>query len=122
MLKLSRADAAGLVPPRPHGVEPDDEEPLAPVNRLRRFPLPLELAERPREARGGGVGDVVVPGDDEQRPPEASEEGRGALVLSPPAAMSEVAGDGDQLGLDALDQRPQTPLDPSLLHASRVQV
>jgi hypothetical protein len=43
-------------------------------------------------------------------------------VLAPAAAVGEIACDGDQLGLDALDQRLQSALDSSLFHASGVQV
>src|SRR5262249_39574237 len=68
------------------------------------------------------VRDVVVPGDHEERPAEAPEERRRAFVLAATAAVRQVARDGDQLGRDALDQRHETRLYRSFLHASRVQI
>jgi hypothetical protein len=75
-----------------------------------------------REAGGERVGDVVVAGDDEQGSLEAAQERRRPFVLVPAATMGEVAGDGDQLGLDALDQARQTLLDPHLFGAPGVQI
>jgi hypothetical protein len=64
----------------------------------------------------------VIPGDHEQRPAEPAQERRGAFVLASAAAVREVARDGDQLGVDALDERAESVLDGCFLHASGVQV
>ena len=49
-LHLLVAQAARLVPPRPHRVEADDDERLRAVDRLGRLPQPLELVPGPGEA------------------------------------------------------------------------
>src|SRR5712692_10272626 len=59
-LELALSQSARLVSPRAHRIQPDDDELLGPVGGLARLPLPLELGERPREARRERVGDVVV--------------------------------------------------------------
>ena len=46
--QLGVAEPARLVAPRPHRVQPDDEQGLGPVHRLGRLPVPLELAPRGR--------------------------------------------------------------------------
>src|SRR5580765_229668 len=94
--ELRIADPTALVPPRPHRVDPDREDALAAIHGLRRFPLPLELVVRVREARREGVRDVVVAGDDEQRPVERAQELRRGRVLLGLAAMREVAARDDE--------------------------
>ena len=49
------AERTALVPPRPHRVEADDEEPVGAVGRLGRLPLPLELRATGRVKRAGKV-------------------------------------------------------------------
>ena len=108
--------------PRAHRVEPDDDHVLRPELRLDGLPLALELRPRAGEARGEGVGDVVVPGGHEKRPPEPAQIGGSPLVLAAPAAVREIPRHDDQLGPDALDQRRQSALDVCFLRASGVQV
>jgi hypothetical protein len=43
-------------------------------------------------------------------------------VLAPAAAMREVSRDGDQLGVDTVQQRDQTAFNCGLLRAPSVQV
>ena len=92
------------------------------MDGLRRFPLPLELAEGPREAGGESPRDVVVARDHEQRSLEPSQKGRCALVLLAAATVGEIAAGDDQLGLDAVDQRVERALDLGLLDGADVQV
>ena len=53
---------------------------------------------------------------------EAAQELRGALVLVASATMREVAGDDDQLWVDARDQRLETGFDSRFCRAPDVQV
>ena len=64
----------------------------------------------------------MVAGDHEQRPAEPPQQGRGALVLLPPAAVCQVARDRDQFRLNPLHKRLEALLDDRLLDASRVQI
>ena len=121
-LQLALPQPAGLVPPGTNRVQADDEQLLGAVNGLDGLPLALELGPRPREAGGERVRDVVVAGDHEQRPAEPAQEGRGLLVLAPPAAVREVAGDDDQLRLNPLDERRETAVDLALFAASSVEI
>jgi hypothetical protein len=70
--------------------------------------------ERPR--------DVVVARDDEQRPFEALQKRRRAIVLARPGAVGQVSAGDDQFGLDALDQGGQRALDLGLLDGADMQV
>ena len=106
----SSPSAAGLVPPRPHRVEPDDEERRLRVDGLGRLPLPLELRARSREARRERVRDVVVPRDDEQRPARARAGSAAAgSCCSRRAAVREVAARDDELRFEPLDERSRAP-------------
>src|SRR5581483_6835330 len=89
--QLTRADAAGLVAPGTHRVEADDEELVRLEDRLRGLPVPLELAERAREAGGERIRDVVVAGNREHGRAEAAQERGRAVVLLASAAVREVA-------------------------------
>jgi len=102
--ELVLPDPARLMAPRPHRVEADDVQRGGGVRRLGRLPLPLELAEGPREARGKRVRDVVVSGDREHRGPEVAQELRcaGELVVASP--MTQIAAGDDKLGLETLNQ------------------
>jgi hypothetical protein len=64
----------------------------------------------------------VVARDHEEWPSEGAEKRGGALVLMSPAAVREIAGDDDQFGADALDQRLETALDVRFFRASRVEI
>src|SRR5919204_4359299 len=84
-------DLARLIPPPSDRVDPDDVQAVRRVQGLRRLPLPLELAERAREAGGERVRDVVVARHRDDRQLEALQEARGTLVLVAPAAVREIA-------------------------------
>jgi len=92
------------------------------MDGLRRLPLPLELAEGPREARGESPRDVVIARNHEQRSVEPSQKGRRALVLLAATTVGEIAAGDDQLGLDAVDQRVERAFDLGLLDGADVQV
>ena len=64
----------------------------------------------------------MVPGDHEEGPAQAAQEGRGPLVLPPAPSVCDVSGHDDQLGPDTLDQRLQATLDPWFFRASGVQI
>ena len=120
--ELRPADAAGLVAPRPDGVEADDVERRRRVRRLRRLPVALELAERPHEPCREGVRDVVVARDGQHRRPEAAQETRcmRELVLAP--AVAEIAACDQELRLEALDERRGPALDCLVVSRAVVQV
>src|SRR5205823_8194031 len=121
-LQLRRTDPAGLVPPGPDRVQADDEETVATVDGLCRFPLPLELAEGSREAGGESPRDVVVTRDHEQRSLQPPQKSRRTLVLLAAATVGEIAAGNDQLRLDALDQCVERALDLGLLDGADMQV
>ena len=121
-LQLPGANAPGLVPPRPHRVEADDEQAVGLVDGLRRLPVPLELAERMCEAGRERPRDVVVARDDQQRPFESLQKRRRADMLVRPCTVCQIAAGDDQFGVDALDQGDQRALDLRLLDGADVQV
>lgn len=121
-LELARPNAAGLVSPRPHRVEPDDEEVVRAVDRLRRLPVALEFTERPQQPGREGPRDVVISGDHEQRRPEPLQKSCRAVVLAGPPSVREVAAGDDQIRLDTLDQGAQRALDLRLLDGAYMQV
>ena len=53
---------------------------------------------------------------------QASEEGRGAVVLLRPTPVREVAARDDQLGIDPVDEVGETRFQPRFLVGSDVQV
>ena len=110
VLDLRHANPAGLMAPRPHGVQADDVELLRAVEGLGRLPTALELLEGPGEAREWVVGDVVVAGDRENGRAEALEELGRAGVLVGAAAVGQVAARHDQLWIEALDKARETRL------------
>ena len=117
------AQAARLVPPRPHRVEADDAEIVGAVHRLGRLPEALELGPGPREAGRERVGNVVVPGDTSTR----SGRGRAGVAAarscwSRRPAVRQVAGRDDQIRLHALDSGSRRPLDLGSSTAAHVQV
>jgi hypothetical protein len=57
------------VEPGTDGIEADDVEALGAVGRLRGLPATLELLVGANEAGDRRIGDVVVAGDRENRPP-----------------------------------------------------
>lgn len=122
VLELAAAQAAGLVPPGAHRVQPHDQEPLGAVDRLGRLPEPLELGERPGEPGRERVRDVVVARDREEREAQAAQEPSGALVLVPAAPVRQVSARDDQLGPRPLDQRGERSLDDRILARSGVQI
>src|SRR5439155_26904227 len=95
--KLAPTDSSRLVSPRTDRVEADHVQGRGGVGRLGRLPLALELAERPGEASGKGIRDVVVSGDGEDGPPQGAQEPRGVDELVPTAAMAEIAAGNDEL-------------------------
>ena len=121
-MQLPRANAPGLMPPRPHRVEADDEETVALVDGLGRLPVPLELAERMCEPGRERPRDVVVAGDDQQRSFEPLQKRRRAVVLARPCAVRQIAAGDDQFGVDALDQGAQRTLDVRLLDGADMEV
>jgi hypothetical protein len=121
-LQLACADAARLVTPRSHRVDADDVEAVRGQCRLRRLPLALELGPRPREPRGKRVRDVVVPGNGEQRQPEAAQEARGPFMLLAAAAVREVAARDEKRGLRALHEERERPLHRGILLRPDVQI
>ena len=84
VLELTRPDAARLVAPRPHGVEPDHMERRGGIRRLGRLPLVLESTKRAGEACRERVGDVVIAWYCQDGPVEAAEESSGIGELSLP--------------------------------------
>ena len=120
VVELALPQAARLVPPRAHRVEADHVQPLGAVDGLGRLPVPLELGEGAREARGEGVGDVVVARDHEQRQPEATQEARCALVLFGAPTVRQVAARDDHLRARPLDERGQRALDLRVFPGARV--
>jgi len=107
---LAAADPAGLMAPRPGGVEPHDLECIRLEKRLGRVPDALELRERAAQP-AQRPGDVVVAGHRQERGPEGAEEARGALLLMPLRAMREVAAGDDQIRLDLLHECRKPALD-----------
>ncbi len=71
---------------------------------------------------GGQRGDVVVPGDDEERRAEGAQERCGALVLLRGVAVRQVAARDDELGGELDDERPQVVLHLGLLERARMEV
>ena len=120
--ELARPQAARLVPPGSHGVEADDVQGGGRVCRLGRLPLPFELAERTREARGERVRDVVVPRDREHRRPERAKEPRGARELVCATAVAEIAACDHELRSEALDQNGCAVLDRIVVACAEMQV
>ena len=98
------AQAARLVPPRPDGVEPGDDERVRAVHRLGRLPQPLELLPGPGEPPRKRVRDVVVARDRQQRQLEAAEEGRRPLVLAAQPSVGQIAARDHEVGSRFLDQ------------------
>src|SRR5439155_19763771 len=86
------------------------------------LPVPLELPERPREAGGEGVRNVVVPGDREHRRAERTEICGGRGVLRRASAMRQVAARDDELRAHTLDQCGEARLDLRRLAGAHVQV
>ena len=78
---LRVANPTRLVPPRPHGVEPDDDQAVRAVDGLGRLPEPLELLPGAGEALRERVGNVVVAGDRQQRQLQPAQERGRRLVL-----------------------------------------
>src|SRR5437868_14258623 len=78
--QLRVAKAAGLVPPRPYGVQADEEEGVGSGAGLGRLPRPPDLANWPREPRGDRMREVVVAGNREPRQSEALQEADGQVV------------------------------------------
>jgi hypothetical protein len=68
------------------------------------------------------VRQVVVAGHCEDGWPKGAEERGGALELSRPAAVREVAGGDDELRLDPLDEARERLLDFGLLVRADVEI
>ena len=122
MLQLGLLQSAALVPPGADRVEPADDEALGAVDGLRLRPVPLELGERAQKPRGRPGRDVVVPGDDDERPLQRVQEAGRPLLLLRLVAVGEVAGDEDDLGVGPLHQLDQIGLHLRLLVRSRMEV
>jgi hypothetical protein len=120
--ELRGSDAAGLVEPGTDGIEADDVEALGAVGRLRGLPATLELLVGASEAGDRRIGDVVVAGDCENRPPEALKEVGGAIVLLATPPVGQVAARDDQLGIDAFDEAREARLKPRLFAAADVKI
>jgi hypothetical protein len=120
--QLAAPQAAGLLPPRAHGVQPDHVVRRGRMDRLGLGPFPFELGERPRKALGGHARDVMVPGDDEERRAEPAQEGRGLLVLRAAVAVGHVARHDHQLGLQPLDESGEGGCQSGVLHGAGVEV
>jgi hypothetical protein len=118
----TRSQAARLVSPRPHGVDPDHMQPIGRVHRFRRLPLPLELLPRTREARRRQQRDVVVAGNGQHGRGQTAQQGSNALVLIAPPAVREIAGGDHEIGLNTGDEGPQGALEKGLLAGSDVDV
>ena len=96
-----------LLAPRPDGVEPYDDDVVGNVERLGLAEHALPLVERACEPRGEGIGNIVVPWNDDERQPKPAQEIRGDLELSPSPAVREIACRDEQLGLEIRDERMQ---------------
>ena len=107
LLHLGVAEPSRLVPPRPHRVEPGDDDALRAVDGLRRLPESLELVPGLGEAFREGVRDVVIPRDRHQRQPESPEEVGCALVLAAQPTVGEIAARDHEFRPRLLDQSPQ---------------
>ena len=121
-LELRRLERAALLTPRPHRVQADDRQALRRVDGLGRpedtFPLHTRLREACRER----VRNVVVSRDREEGEPEAPEQLVRALELGPTAAVSEVAGDDEDLGLEPGNQLAEGREGLGLLAPAEMQI
>ncbi len=99
-LDVRPLDGPSLLAPGADRAEPDDEELLGEMDRLGRSEGPLPLSERAREASGDRVRDVVIPGDGQEGPVQASKDLRCLLELYAAAAVREIARDEHELGLE----------------------
>ena len=122
VLDLGGSQGAALVLPGPHRVEAADDDVLRAVHGLELGPLALELVEGVRQPEGRPARDVVVSGDDEERPVERAQEARRALVLLALVPVGEIAGREDELRVDLGHQRAQVALDLGLLPRPGVEV
>jgi hypothetical protein len=120
--QLPRSDASRLLEPGTDGIEADDVEALGAVGRLGGLPATLELLVGAGEAGDRRIGDVVIPGHRQNRPPEALEEVGGAVVLLGTPPVGQVAARDDQLGIDALDEAREARLKPRLFAAADVKI
>ncbi len=66
---------------------------------------------------GGEHRDVVVAGNDEERPVERVEVARGGLVLVRTAAMGEIPARRHEIGRDTLDERADPLLQRRVVEA-----
>ena len=98
-LELAVADGAGLVAPRPHGVDADEADAVGDVHRAGRLPEPLELRPRPREPGREGVRDVVIARNGNDGNAQVTEKRGRPFVLVAASAVGEIAAGDDQLGL-----------------------
>ena len=122
VMELARPERAALVPPRPDGVESAHDEALGAVHGLHLGPVPLELGERTQDPRGRPGRDVVVPGDDDQRPLQRAQEPGRPLLLLGLVPVGEIAGREHDLRVGPLHQLDEIRLDLRLLVRSRVEV
>ena len=122
VLELGVAEGATLLLPRSHRVQPDDCEPLGPVDGLELRPDAQELVEGAREPPRRPARDVVVPRNDEQRAAERLQKAGGALVFFGFVAVRQVAARHDEFGVGLLYECPQIAFDLGLFPRACVQI
>jgi hypothetical protein len=110
------------VPPGPYGVEAGDQQGVRAIHGLGRLPLTLERVECTEEARGDGVGDVVIARDGEDRRAKRAQQLGCSLVLVGPAAMREVAAGDEQLRPMLLDEREESGRDRRIFRRAHVEI
>ena len=109
-VELPLADPAGLVPPRPHRVEPDDVRALARRTPARSSPTAARTRPTVVVKRAGNVyGMSWLPGIASTGDAEPPQECRRPLVLVAAAAVGQVAARDHEFGTDTLDQRARAP-------------
>ncbi len=104
-LELILPERPALVPPRPNGVQPANQHPFRAVDRLGLRPLPPELVERPQQPRGWPGRNVVVPGNDDERPLERAQQLRRALLLLTSVPVSQIPRGQDDLRVGGPNER-----------------
>ncbi len=98
-------DRTSLLTPRAYRIEPDDDDVLGDVYRLRGAEDALPLVECACETRGEGIRNVVIARNDQERQREPAQKLRGDLELDASPSVREITGGHEELGLEIGDER-----------------